>query len=64
MKGKRYGFEFKYSDAPSTTRSMHIALNELKLEHLFVIYPGSKAYPLKDKITVIPLSQIGSCIAV
>ena len=62
--GKRYGFEFKYSDAPSTTRSMHIALEELQLEHLFVIYPGSKTYPLQPKITVIPLSQIDSCVLV
>jgi predicted AAA+ superfamily ATPase len=62
--GKRYGFEFKYSDAPSTTRSMHIALEELQLDHLFVIYPGSKTYPLQSKMTVVPLSQIESCITV
>ena len=56
--GKRYGFEFKYSDAPGTTRSMHIALKELQMEHLFVIYPGLKAYPLQENITAVPLSQI------
>jgi len=40
---------------------MHIALAELHLEHLFVVYPGSKAYPLGEKITVVPLSRIESC---
>jgi len=59
--GKRYGFEFKYNDAPGTTRSMHIALEELQLQHLFVIYPGSKAYALHDKISVLALAQIDSC---
>ncbi len=61
IEGRRYGFECKYRDAPGTTRSMHIALAELQLEHLFVVYPGSKAYPLGEKITVVPLSGIESC---
>ena len=30
--GRRYGFEFKYSDAPRSTRSMRIALEDLELE--------------------------------
>jgi len=59
--GRRYGFECKYSDAPGATRSMHTAVAELQLEYLFVIYPGSKAYPLGEKVTVVPLSQIESC---
>ena len=59
--GKRYGFEFKYSDAPGTTHSMHIALKELQMEHLFVIYPGLKAYPLQENMTAVPLSQIEHC---
>ena len=32
--GKRYGFEFKYSDAPGVTRSLHIAVEDLDLEQL------------------------------
>ena len=59
--GKRYGFEFKYSDAPGTTHSMHIALKELQMEHLFVIYPGLKAYPLQENMTAVPLAQIEHC---
>ncbi|MBM4027113.1 MAG: ATP-binding protein [Planctomycetes bacterium] len=61
LEGKRYGFECKYRDAPGVSRSMHTALAELHLEHLFVIYPGSKTYPLQEKITVVPLSQMESC---
>jgi predicted AAA+ superfamily ATPase len=56
--GKRFGFEFKYSDAPGRKRSMHIAIEDLGLEHLWIIYPGNQKYPLDDKTTVIPLEDI------
>jgi predicted AAA+ superfamily ATPase len=58
IKGKRYGFEFKYADAPGRTRSMHIALQDLKLEHLWIVYPGNREYKLHEKITVAPLKTI------
>ena len=53
--GKRLGFEFKFSDSPKTTKSMHSALADLKLDHLFVIYPGKREIPLKDNISLIGL---------
>ncbi len=56
--GKRHGFEFKYTDAPGRTRSMHIAIEDLGLEHLWVIYPGDQKYALDNKITVLPLEEI------
>lgn len=56
--GKRYGFECKYTDAPGRKKSMHIAIEDLGLEHLWVIYPGDQKYALDDKITVIPLETI------
>jgi len=56
--GKRYGFEFKYADAPSTSRSMHVAIQDLSLEHLWVIYPGDQEYFLHDKISVIPINAV------
>ncbi|MFA6527574.1 MAG: ATP-binding protein [Candidatus Babeliales bacterium] len=49
--GKRLGFEFKYSDAPRLTKSMFTALNDLKLDHLYVIHPHNQTFPLADKIT-------------
>ena len=57
-RGRRYGFEFKCSDAPGTTKSMHIAIEDLKLEHLWVVYPGTLRYPLAEKITALPLGEI------
>lgn len=57
-KGKRYGFEFKYVDAPGTTRSMRTAINDLALEHLWVVYPGKEEYDLDETISVIPVSGI------
>ncbi len=56
--GKRYGIEVKFSEAPEVTRSMHIALKDLALEHLWVIYPGERSYPVQEQITVLPLRNI------
>ena len=58
FEGRRYGFEFKYADAPGRSRSMHIALQDLHLDHLWVIYPGQQEYALHDHITVIPLEAV------
>lgn len=57
-RGRRLGFEFKCSDAPSMTRSMAIALEDLKLDRLFVVYPGRERYRLQEKIEAIPLSAL------
>lgn len=55
--GKRIGVEFKYMDAPSLTRSMSIATQDLKLDALYVVYPGSRRYFLAEKVEAVPLSQ-------
>lgn len=57
-RGKLWGFEFKYADAPSSTKSMYIAINDLSLEKIFVIYPGKESYMLSEKIEVLPLMQV------
>jgi len=54
-KGKNWGVEFKYADAPRATKSMHVSLSDLRLEHLWVIYPGKEKYKISPKITAIPL---------
>jgi predicted AAA+ superfamily ATPase len=56
--GKRYGFEFKYSDAPGTTRSMQVAVHDLALAHLWVIYPGRHEYALDERISALPLDAL------
>jgi uncharacterized protein len=60
--GKRIGVEIKYSDGPSTTRSMRQALEDLSLDHLYVVYPGKDDYPLDKNITVTSLPSILSKI--
>ncbi len=56
--GRRWGFEFKCTDAPKTTKSMHIAQEDLKLDHLWVVYPGTLRYSMTDRITALPLREI------
>jgi predicted AAA+ superfamily ATPase len=63
VKGKRYGFEFKYADAPGRSRSMHVAIEDLGLAHLWVIYPGHQEYALDDKISVIPIDTVSHLAA-
>ncbi len=60
---RRHGFEIRYSDAPSATKSMHVALADLGLEHLWVIYPGQHRYALGEKITVVPAREIPALAA-
>jgi predicted AAA+ superfamily ATPase len=55
--GKRIGLEFKFMDAPSLSRSMQIAMEDLKLDALYVVYPGSRRYTLADGIEVVPLAS-------
>jgi len=43
--GRRIGVEIKRTDAPRLTPSMRIAMTDLKLERLLVIYPGEKPTP-------------------
>ena len=58
--GRKLGVEFKRSDAPSLTSSMRIALADLELDQLIVVYPGPLAYPLTDRIIVQPLASLRS----
>jgi predicted AAA+ superfamily ATPase len=58
--GKRFGVEMKRQDAPGITASMRIALQDLRLDHLTVLYPGEQAYGLAERITALPLSFVGT----
>ena len=57
-KGRLYGLEVKYVQAPRVTNSMRSAMAELSLSHLWIIYPGKISYPLDKNITVIPMSDL------
>jgi len=58
LRGKRIGFEVKYTDAPVKTRSMLSALKDLSLHQLYVIYPGKKGYLLDNNIRVLGIEEI------
>jgi len=56
---RRFGLECKRVDAPRLTSSMQIALEDLQLDHLAVIYPGDRSYSIAEKVTATPLSSLG-----
>jgi len=58
--GKRLGFEMKLTEMPRTTKSMHVAMQDLRLDHLFVIHPGELRFALGDGITAFPAREIPS----
>ena len=60
--GKRIGFEFKYSDSPKITKSMHIAIQDLQLDHCYVIFPGNMSFPMHEKITACGLDVLAKII--
>jgi uncharacterized protein len=55
---RRWGFECKYADAPRTTRSMRAAVEDLRLDRLFVLYPGEKDYVLDERIQVLAFANV------
>ena len=57
-RGRRYGIEVKFSEAPKAGRSQRTAIESLILDHLWIIYPGQQAYPVDDQITVWPFKDI------
>ena len=59
-KGKRLGFEFRCADAPRMTRSIHTAMTDLKLDRVFVVYPGRKSYPIEKNVEALSILDIGS----
>jgi predicted AAA+ superfamily ATPase len=56
--GRRVGVEFKRMDAPRLTPSMRTAMHDLKLEALYVVYPGEHRYTLAERIEAVPLATL------
>ncbi len=50
---RRLGFEFKHTSAPKVTPSMHIALQDLEIDDLVVVYPGEDSYPLGERVRAV-----------
>ena len=45
----------KYKDAPAMTKSLHMAMQDLKLDQAFIVYPGTKTYRVAGNVEVVPL---------
>jgi uncharacterized protein len=52
---QRIGVEFKRADVPRLTPSMRIAMDDLKLDAMYVLHPGLHRFPLADGIEAVPL---------
>jgi predicted AAA+ superfamily ATPase len=53
-----YGVECKRVDAPRMTPSIRIALADLGLDRVAVVYPGSKRYALSERVEAVPLATL------
>ena len=60
--GRRYGIEIKYADAPTMTKSLRVAMEDLRLHRASIVYPGDRAYPLDEKVRAIPITQIETAL--
>ncbi len=58
LKGKMYGIEIKYSDAPKITASLRSAISELSLHHAWVLYPGDESYSLDKKTSLVSIRHM------
>jgi hypothetical protein len=56
--GRLFGVECKKADAPNLTPSMRIALADLKLERISVVFPGQRRYSLADRVSAVPLADL------
>lgn len=52
------GVEIKRTDAPRITPSIRIALEDLGLERIVVIYPGQRRYAIADRVEAVPLETL------
>jgi predicted AAA+ superfamily ATPase len=62
-KGRRLGFEVKYTDTPRPTRSQHVAMETLGLDSITVVVPGDADYPLAERVRALGLSRVSSVSA-
>lgn len=56
--GRKWGFEFKRSETPSTTKSMHAAMQDLQLERLDVVHLGPDTFALRDRIRALSIQRL------
>lgn len=52
------GFEFKHTNAPAVSKSMTIALEDLRLDGINVIHLGDDTYPLTGQIRAVAFPRL------
>lgn len=57
-----YGIECKRTDTPRITPSIRIALDDLKLKRVLVVYPGIQRFPLASQVEAVPLQNLSNGI--
>lgn len=58
-----YGVECKRADTPRLTPSIRIALDDLKLKYVFVLYPGIQRFPLASQVEAVPLKELSKGVS-
>jgi hypothetical protein len=58
-RGHRIEVDCKPVDGPRLTPSMRTGLEDLELEKIFVIYPGNLTFQIADRVTALPISELG-----
>jgi uncharacterized protein len=61
--GRRIGYAFKYAEKPAVTRSMRVALEDLRLDELRIVCPGDASARLDDRIAVLGIARLASALA-
>lgn len=60
INGERFGFEFKYADAPVVTKSLIVARQDLGLKRVFIVYPGATSFPMNEWAEVVAIAELRS----
>lgn len=55
---QRIGIEVKRSLAPTLNKGLHNSMQDLKLERVYVVYPGKEEYQLNEQICVTPIQKL------
>jgi len=53
-----YGIECKFADAPRVTPSIRNALTDIGLARVAILYPGTRRFPLSDRVEAVPLETL------
>jgi predicted AAA+ superfamily ATPase len=58
LNGERFGFEFKYADVPTVTRSLQVARHDLRLRRALVVHPGPNSYSLNEWADAVSIREL------